>query len=91
MLGMTTLFSREATPRGFNASVYRMRSSARGWKTMMKRKYLVAGGLVLLAVPVLVMGQGGVHSAKGSGDAGFDGTWIVDFQGAMSRKVMFGW
>jgi hypothetical protein len=43
---------------------------------MIKRNYLVAGGLFLLAVPVSVMVQ-----------SGFDGTWIVDFQAAMPTKV----
>jgi hypothetical protein len=56
-------------------------------KNMNKRNCLVAGGLLLLAVPGLVMGQSGVHRAKGSGGAGFDGTWIVDFQAAMPTKV----
>ncbi len=48
----------------------------RGLETMIKRNYLVAGGLFLLAVPVSVMAQ-----------SGFDGTWIVDFQAAMPTKV----
>src|SRR5690242_9908375 len=56
-------------------------------KNMNKRNCLVAGGLLLLAVPGLVMGQSGVHRAKGSGGAGFDGTWIVDFQEVMPMKV----
>jgi len=54
---------------------------------MIKRNYPVPCGLVLLAVPVLVMGQSGVHRAKASDGAEFDGTWIVDFQAAMPTKV----
>ena len=56
-------------------------------KTIMKRNNVVAGGLLLLAVPALVMGQSGVHRAKGRDGAKFDGTWIVDFQAAMPTKV----
>jgi hypothetical protein len=54
---------------------------------MNKRNYFVAGGVVLLAGAGLVMGQGGGHRAEGRDGAGFDGTWIVDFQAAMATKV----
>ncbi len=54
---------------------------------MIKKNYFVAGGVVLLAVAGLVMGQGGVHRVKSGDGAEFDGTWIVDFQAAMPTKV----
>jgi hypothetical protein len=43
---------------------------------MMKRNCVVTCGLFLLAIPVSLPAQ-----------SGFDGTWIVDFQAAMPRKV----
>ena len=43
---------------------------------MIKRDYVVACGLFLLAVPASLLAQ-----------SGFDGTWIVDFQAAMPSKV----